>query len=111
MFLNKKKLFLAISICLTFFFLAYNDVKSQEIEIIEGKSVVIDGDTIRINDKKIRLIGIDAPEQKQKCKKSEIQKSTKHKTKKSKNLEILNQKYENMNCFSMNFIRQIFRIK
>ena len=47
----------------------------------------------------------------QKCKKSEIQKSTKHKTKKSKNLEILNQKYENMNCFSMNFIRQIFRIK
>ena len=70
MFLNKKKLFLAISICLTFFFLVYNDVKSQEIEIIEGKSVVIDGDTIRINDKKIRLIGIDAPEQKQKCKKT-----------------------------------------
>ena len=62
MFLNKKKLFLAISICLTFFFLAYNDVKSQEIEIIEGKSVVIDGDTIKIGSEKIRFSGIDAPE-------------------------------------------------
>ena len=62
MFLNKKKLFLAISICLTFFFLAYNDVKSQEIEIIEGKPVVIDGDTIKIGSEKIRFSGIDAPE-------------------------------------------------
>ena len=62
MFLNKKKLFLVISICLTFFFLAYNDVKSQEIEIIEGKSVVIDGDTIKIGSEKIRFSGIDAPE-------------------------------------------------
>ena len=62
MFLNKKKLFLAISILLTFFFLAYNDVKSQEIEIIEGKSVVIDGDTIKIGSEKIRFSGIDAPE-------------------------------------------------
>ena len=62
MFLNKKKFFLAISICLTLFFFAYNDVKSQEIEIIEGKSVVIDGDTIKIGSEKIRFSGIDAPE-------------------------------------------------
>ena len=67
MFLNKKKLFLAISICLTCFFLAYNDVKSQEIEIIEGKSVVIDGDTIKIGSEKIRFSGIDAPESYYNC--------------------------------------------
>ena len=29
---------------------------------IYGKAQVIDGDTIKINDKKIRLFGIDAPE-------------------------------------------------
>ena len=46
MFLNKIKLFLVISICLIFFFLTYNDVKSQEIEIIEGNAIVVDGDTI-----------------------------------------------------------------
>ncbi len=37
--------------------------------IIFGKAKVIDGDTIKIKSKKIRLFGIDAPEQKQKCKK------------------------------------------
>ena len=52
MFLNKTKLFLAISICLIFFFLTYHDVKSQEIKIISGVAKVIDGDTIRIDKKK-----------------------------------------------------------
>jgi endonuclease YncB( thermonuclease family) len=70
MFLNKIKLFLVISICLNFFFLTYDGVESKEIKIISGIVEVTDGDTIRINDKKIRLIGIDAPEQKQKCKKT-----------------------------------------
>ena len=60
MFLNKIKLFLVISICLIFFFLTYNDVKSYEIKII-------DGDTIHINNNKIRLHGIDAPELNQNC--------------------------------------------
>ena len=55
MFLNKIKLFLVISICLIFFFLTYNDVKSNEIKII-------DGDTIHLNEKKIRFSGIDTPE-------------------------------------------------
>ena len=32
------------------------------------KSKIIDGDTIKINDQKIRLFGIDAPETKQFCK-------------------------------------------
>ena len=62
MFLNKTKLFLVISICLIFFFLTYNDVKSQEIKIIEGNALVVDGDTIKINGEKIRFSGIDAPE-------------------------------------------------
>ena len=63
MYLSKIKLFLAISICLIFFFLAYNDVKSYEIK-------VIDGDTIHLNGEKIRFIGIDTPELKQTCNKN-----------------------------------------
>ena len=67
MYLNKKKLFLVISICLIFFFLTYKDVKSEELRIISGIAKVIDGDTIKIKDNKIRLMGIDAPEKKQQC--------------------------------------------
>ncbi len=63
MYLNKTKLFLAISICLIFFFLTYNDVKSYEIKII-------DGDTIHLNGEKIRFNGIDTPELKQTCNKN-----------------------------------------
>ena len=63
MYLNKIKLFLVISICLIFFFLTYNDVKSYEIKII-------DGDTIHLNSEKIRFTGIDTPELKQTCKKN-----------------------------------------
>ena len=69
MFLNKIKLFLLISICLIFFFLTYNDVKSEEVKIISGIAKVTDGDTIRIEGKKIRFFGIDAPEKKQQCSK------------------------------------------
>ena len=69
MFLNKIKLFLLISICLIFFFLTYNDVKSEEVKIISGIAKVTDGDTIQIEGKKIRFLGIDAPEKKQRCKK------------------------------------------
>ncbi len=62
MYLNKIKLFLVISVCLIFFFLTYNDVKSYEIKII-------DGDTIHLNSEKIRFTGIDTPELKQTCNK------------------------------------------
>ena len=62
MFLNKIKVFLLIIISLIFFFFTYNDVKSQELEIIEGKAIVVDGDTIKISSEKIRFSGIDAPE-------------------------------------------------
>jgi len=36
---------------------------------IYGVPIIIDGDTVNINNKKIRLEGIDAPEIKQQCKK------------------------------------------
>ena len=69
MFLNKIKLFSVISTCLIFLSLTNIDVESQEIKLISGVAKVIDGDTIRIEKKKIRLFGIDAPEKKQKCRK------------------------------------------
>ena len=69
MFFTKRKAIILIIICLIFFILTYKDVKSQEIKEISGNAQIIDGDTIKINSKKIRLYGIDAPELKQMCKK------------------------------------------
>ena len=69
MYLNKINLFLVTNICLIFFLLSYNDVKSEEVKIISGIAKVTDGDTIQIEGKKIRFFGIDAPEKKQQCKK------------------------------------------
>ena len=62
MFLNKIKLFLIISIFLSFFFLTHVDADSNEIKIV-------DGDTIYLNGEKIRFSGIDTPELKQICNK------------------------------------------
>ena len=60
MFLNKKKVILVISISSLIFFLNSNEVKSQELR-------VVDGDTIHLNGEKIRFSGIDTPEIKQTC--------------------------------------------
>ena len=60
MFLNKKKIILVISVFLLIFFLIFNQVKSQDLR-------VVDGDTIHLNGKKIRFAGIDTPELKQTC--------------------------------------------
>ena len=57
MYLNKIKLFLVFSICLIFFFLTYNDVKSKEPKIISGIAKVIDGDTIKIEKNKNKSEG------------------------------------------------------
>ena len=70
MFYTKKKLIILIIISIIFFILTYIDVRSENINKITGFAKVVDGDTIKINSKKIRLYGIDAPEKKQKCKKT-----------------------------------------
>ena len=70
MFFTKRKAIILIIICSIFFILTYNDVRSEEIKEISGNAQIIDGDTIKINSKKIRLHGIDAPEFKQMCKKT-----------------------------------------
>jgi endonuclease YncB( thermonuclease family) len=70
MFYTKKKLIILIIISIIFFILTYIDVRSENINKITGFARVVDGDTIKINSKKIRLYGIDAPEKKQKCKKT-----------------------------------------
>ena len=60
MYLNKRKAIFLISILSLVFILTINDIKSQELK-------VIDGDTIHLNDEKIRFTGIDTPELKQTC--------------------------------------------
>ena len=70
MFYTKMKLIILIIISSIFFIVTYNDVRSENINKISGFAKVVDGDTIKINSKKIRLYGIDAPEKKQKCKKT-----------------------------------------
>ena len=72
MFFTKRKAIILIIICSIFFIFTYNDVKSEEIKEISGNAQIIDGDTIEINSKKIRLYGIDAPEFKQTCKKTSL---------------------------------------
>ena len=61
---------ISLNILFIILFISCIHLKSQEIENIIGIAKVIDGDTIKIDSKKIRLFGIDAPEQKQFCKKT-----------------------------------------
>jgi|TARA_B110000285_G_C14829115_1_gene470087 endonuclease YncB( thermonuclease family) len=65
MFLNKKKIILVISFSSLIFFLIFNQVKSQDLR-------VVDGDTIHLDGEKIRFTGIDTPELKQTCVKEGI---------------------------------------
>ena len=65
MYLNKRKSIFLISIFLLVFLLSINDIKSQELK-------VVDGDTIYLNGEKIRFTGIDTPELKQTCTKQGI---------------------------------------
>ena len=62
-----KKLSLSLFSLLIFISLPTFSISGEKI--ILGKAEIIDGDTIKINKKKIRLFGIDAPEKKQICKK------------------------------------------
>ena len=65
MFLNKRKAIFLISNFLLVFLLTINDIKSQELKIV-------DGDTIHLNGEKIRFSGIDTPELKQTCFKDDV---------------------------------------
>ena len=65
MFLNKKKTIFLISILVLITFFAFDYFKPQEIR-------VVDGDTIHLNGEKIRFTGIDTPELKQTCVKEGI---------------------------------------
>ena len=56
----QKNFLLSFTLIMFFFTHTYS-------EVISGNATVIDGDTIKINSKKIRLHGIDAPEIKQLC--------------------------------------------
>ena len=60
MFLNKRKVIFLISAVSLLFLLIFNQVSSQELK-------VVDGDTIHLNGEKIRFTGIDTPELKQTC--------------------------------------------
>ena len=68
MFLNKRKIIFLTSIFLLVLFLIFNDTKSQELK-------VVDGDTIHLNGEKIRFAGIDTPELNQICIKNGIKNS------------------------------------
>ena len=65
MFSKKRKVIFLISIFSLIFFLVLNQAKSQELR-------VVDGDTIHLNGEKIRFTGIDTPELKQTCIKERV---------------------------------------
>ena len=66
MYLNKRKAILVISICLLIFTYNINQAEAQDIR-------VVDGDTIHLDGVKIRFSGIDTPELKQNCIKDSIE--------------------------------------
>ena len=58
--MKKQSLTLSSFIIIFLFILIYS--YGGEKSTIKGKAIIIDGDTIKINDKKIRFGGIDSPE-------------------------------------------------
>ena len=64
-----KKLSLILSSLLILFLITNS---FAEEKFIKGKATVIDGDTIKIQGKSIRLSGIDAPEMKQLCFRNDV---------------------------------------
>jgi endonuclease YncB( thermonuclease family) len=68
MSLNKRKNIFLTNIFLLVVLLIFNPVKSQELKIV-------DGDTIYLNGEKIRFTGIDTPELKQTCIKDDVKDS------------------------------------
>ena len=58
----KKQKLILISFFFLFFYINFSLSSDPSYKIISGKPKVTDGDTIKINNKKIRFSGIDAPE-------------------------------------------------
>jgi len=69
MSLMKKQSLILSNFVIILFFFSFSFSYSADTKSISGKTDVIDGDTIKIKDQSIRLVGIDAPEKKQLCKK------------------------------------------
>lgn len=63
----KTGLAVAFSLIGTAFFINGSQSESISPKLLSGSAAVIDGDTISINNDKIRLYGIDAPEMTQSC--------------------------------------------
>ncbi|MBC7907010.1 MAG: thermonuclease family protein [Rhodospirillaceae bacterium] len=49
------------------------DAKGQRLETLSGDALVIDGDTIMLSLTKIRMLGIDTPEDEQTCRRGGIE--------------------------------------
>ena len=64
-----KKLFILFFIIFCLFsFVSYkSSISENDFQTITGKAIIIDGDTIKIDNKKVRLLNIDSPESSQKC--------------------------------------------
>ena len=65
-----KKLNLILSSFIIIFLFIFSSAKADTF--LSGFPLIIDADTIKIGNDKIRLFGIDAPEKKQFCKKPYI---------------------------------------
>lgn len=68
----KLKKFLVLLFCVLSISVAAKPIsiigKDWDRESITGRAFIIDGDTLKINGIKVRLVGVDAPEISQKCK-------------------------------------------
>ena len=62
MSLMKKRNLNLSNILIIFFIINFSISNSEDLRSIYGKAIIIDGDTIKINDETIRFGGIDAPE-------------------------------------------------
>ena len=65
----KKQSLILSNFIIILFFISFSFSYSADTRSISGKTDIIDGDTIKIKGQSIRLVGIDAPEKKQLCKK------------------------------------------
>ena len=61
--MKKQSLILSSLLIITLFIFSFS--YSSETNFAKGKAIIVDGDTIKIDNEKIRFGGIDAPEKNQ----------------------------------------------